>query len=172
MIQLVPFTLNDYVNFEDWIVNEKELTQFGGKIFSYPITKSQIKGYPTDINRIPFKVVLNKKPIGHAEITIEHTSNIRKAKLCRILVGDKHLRGKGLGQIIIHKLLVVAFDDIKVESVYLNVYDWNINAIKCYEKVGLVIVPDTFKTTKIGTEVWKSVQMYIDKDTFSDKKWG
>jgi len=50
------------------------------------------------------------------------------------LIGDISNRGKGIGQQVIDELLKFSFGKIGVREVELNVYDWNIAGIKCYEK--------------------------------------
>jgi RimJ/RimL family protein N-acetyltransferase len=39
---------------------------------------------------------------------------------------------------VVNLLLVYVFSNLNRTEVELNVFDWNITAIKCYEKVGFV----------------------------------
>ncbi len=57
-IFLHEFTHKDFENLISWVNNEKELIQFAGPIFSFPLTKEQLNDYLKDPNRYPFKIVL------------------------------------------------------------------------------------------------------------------
>jgi len=85
------------------------------------------------------------------------------AYLGKILIGIKEQRGKGLGQQIVHLLLDVAFSTLGQPKVELNVFDWNIEAIKCYEKVGFVINPGKKNERQIKNETWTAINMVLDK---------
>ncbi len=41
---------------------------------------------------------------------------------------------------MVQQLLDIAFIDLKQSKVELNVFDWNISAIKCYDKAGSVLI--------------------------------
>jgi RimJ/RimL family protein N-acetyltransferase len=43
-----------------------------------------------------------------------------------------------------NELLDYSFRELDMNEVELNVYDWNIAGIKCYEKVGFVINPNKY----------------------------
>ena len=45
MIELKPFTENDFPIFKSWIHSEEELFQFAGPIFTYPLTDEQLTKY-------------------------------------------------------------------------------------------------------------------------------
>lgn len=161
MISLAKFTIDDFEPLSSWINSGKELIQFSGNIFTFPIDKDQISRYLEDCNRVAFKVIDNDKVVGHAEIYHETQ---KRAKLCRILIGDPNLRGKGLGQQVISKLLNIAFEDMGYSVVHLNVYDWNMGAIKCYENCGFKINPTTTSDMTVGGEVWTALNMSINKE--------
>ena len=46
----------------------------------------------------------------------------------------------------------------------LNVYDWNIGAIKCYGKAGFIIDKDKSKTINVNGNIWTSISMSIAKN--------
>ncbi len=162
MIELTPFTDKDFGTLISWIDNEKSMLQFAGNIFTFPLTKNQLQNYLTDPNRNAFKVInkFDNSKIGHAEIYLEPNSNI--AKLCRILIGEKELRGKGLGEMIVNELVRKAFEEYKVDSIELNVYSWNTSAIKCYKKVGFEINKNVTKISKIKDAVWEAINMTLN----------
>ena len=79
-----------------------------------------------------------------------------------ILIGPENHRGKGLGQIIMQQLLDFGYQHFPNKSAELNVFDWNIGAIKCYEKIGFKLNPEIKKEVQIGNEIWTSVNMILD----------
>lgn len=162
MIRLEKFTKNDYASLIGWVDSEEMLMQFGGPLFTYPLTAKQLDDLLNDTNRIPFSVVSNEtnRSIGHCEVTLSPGS----AKIGRILIGEKEHRGKGLGQQIVRLLLEYTFADLQQEKAELNVFDWNTSAIKCYEKAGFVINPEKRLERKIKNETWIAINMIIDRD--------
>jgi len=161
MIELKPFKKEDFLTLINWVKNEKNLMQFAGSIFTFPLSKNQLDKYLNDLNRKAYKVVDKTSgfTIGHSEIYL----NKNTAKLCRILIGNLQYRGKGIGEKIVKELVQISFEEHHVKKIELNVYDWNIAAIKCYEKVGFSYDKGKTKTTKFKNELWTAVNMRIEK---------
>jgi RimJ/RimL family protein N-acetyltransferase len=162
MIELQQFNESDFERLISWIDNEDSLVQFAGTIFSFPLTKEQLNSYVSDKKRFPYKVIKkeNEEVIGHAEI---YFSDNTTAKLCRVLIGDEHSRGKGYGQQIIKMLMQTCFKQVKVKEIELNVFDWNIAAINCYEKVGFKINSSKNKITRFNNKEWLAINMTFSK---------
>lgn len=161
MIKLEAFGEEFFSDLISWVDSEEQLMQFAGPEFTFPLTKEQLEISLRDKHRFSFRVVNCKTnvTIGHSEIYLTDHS----AYLGRIIIGDKKQRGKGLGQQIVNLLLDFVFskfDKIKVE---LNVFDWNIEAIKCYEKAGFVINPYKKNERQINNQIWTAINMTIDK---------
>lgn len=159
-IRLENFSETDFDTLISWVKDEKELVQFAGQIFQFPLTAEQLKEYLKDKNRHPFKIVLNTSNtvIGHCEAY--QTSN-DTVKLCRIIIGDKSYRGQGLGYEATKELINWCIENLRPKTIELNVYDFNTIAIKCYEKLGFQRTNDS-KTIILNGENWTSVKMYLD----------
>jgi len=166
MIKLEPFTKNDFSRLISWIKNEEELIQFAGPTFAFPLTEAQLEKYLENKNTNAFRVIdqFSENIIGHCEVYLTETS----AKLCRILIGEKSFRGKGLGLEVVNLLLEKCFKEFKSSLVELNVYDWNIGAIKCYEKAGFVVNPEKSKTITINGNAWNSINMTLAKKDWTN----
>lgn len=162
MLKLEPFTKLDFTRLISWIDNLEELVQFAGPNFSFPLTTDQLEKYLADENSFSFKVIETKSNniIGHCEIYKSETS----ARLCRILIGEKTFRGRGYGVEIVNQLLEKSFTQFNYPLAELNVYDWNISAIKCYEKSGFKINKDKTKTIFVADKPWTSLNMMITKN--------
>lgn len=167
MIRLEKFGKENYASLISWIDSEEALMEFGGPLFTFPLTPEQLDHSLSDPNRIVFCVVDDESniSIGHCEIYLTENS----AKLGRILVGPQDQRGKGLGQQIVRLLLHHIFRDLGKPIADLNVFDWNTGAIRCYEKVGFTINPDKKLEREIKGETWIAINMVIDQQTFEQK---
>lgn len=163
MIALQEFEENDFERLITWLDNEELLVQFGGPLFSFPLTSEQLEVYKNEKGRLSFKVLElpGQEVIGHAELFPSDQPEV--IKICRILIGDNTKRGQGFGQQVIDELLKISFLKLDKEKVELNVYDWNINAIKCYEKAGFVLNPQKTFQSEVNGSTWTAVNMTISK---------
>ena len=159
MICLEIFSENDFEKLISWISNEEDLIQFAGLIFSFPLTKEQLNNYIQTPEVNAYKVIYDNIHIGHAEINF--TKN-NPPKLCRILIGDKNFRGKGLCQQMVKVLLNICKEKFNSSIVKLNVFDWNKSAISCYEKVGFKFNREKQKEVFVGDNKWISINMRIE----------
>ncbi|MDO5616342.1 MAG: GNAT family protein [Cruoricaptor ignavus] len=168
MITIEKFTENDFEDLISWISNKEELMQFAGPQLTFPLTNEQLQEILNNKNIFPFKVIdsATNLPIGHAEIFIKDSS----FSLARILIGDKNSRGKGLGKIIVEKLLDFGFTNLGKHTAELNVFDWNTSAIKCYEKVGFEINLTVKLERKMNGQIWTAIHMTIDKNKWENKR--
>jgi RimJ/RimL family protein N-acetyltransferase len=163
MIRLEKFTPSDIHQFISWIDSYDALVQFAGATtFKFPVTEDQVQSYFEKTDRLIFKVlhIVGSKNIGHAELLFLGEG---KARICRVLIGDKNYIGKGIGQAIIEALVIKAFKELEMSYLELNVYDWNTSAIMCYEKAGFKINPDEVKYSEFDGKKWKALNMTIDK---------
>jgi len=165
MIRIERFGKEDFSRLKSWIETEEALIQFSGPIFSFPLTEQQLEVYISDPRRHAFKVINaeNKRVIGHAEVYLMEDNS---AKLCRILIADVQSRGKGMGQKLVSELLKFSFIHLQASRAMLNVYDWNVPAIKCYEKAGFTIVQGRTKSTSFKGKTWNAIHMTINKPTW------
>ncbi len=168
MIKLDFFDSTDFNLFISWINNKEELFQFAGPIFTYPLTTEQLLAYSADDRRIPFKVVHIKtnEIIGHCELNFENTI----PRLSRILIADSRARGKGIGKLIVDKMLEQLFVMRYFDSADLNVFDWNKGAIRCYEQVGFKINSECVNTQILDNDIWTALNMIITKELWLKNK--
>lgn len=165
MIKLVPFEIPDFDRLISWIDSEQMLMQFSGPAFTFPLSKDQLKRNLEDPARFAYKVVQlsNNSMIGYGEIYLQNNNSVL---LGRIIIGETEFRGRGIGKQIVKDLLKISFNELKVEHAELNVFDWNTDAIKCYEKVGFSINPGKIYQREIKGETWTAINMVVDKDSW------
>jgi Acetyltransferases, including N-acetylases of ribosomal proteins len=162
MVKLEKFERSDFDRLISWIVSEESMVQFSGPIFKYPLSHDQLERYVSVNNRLVYKVIdiENGLVIGHAELNnIDH--HHKSARICRILVGDTNNRNKGYGKAIIKELVRIGFDELKLHRLDLGVYDFNKQAIKCYQDCGFEIEGLLRDSSKVGDSYWSSYNMSI-----------
>jgi RimJ/RimL family protein N-acetyltransferase len=160
---LRPFNETDFERLISWVSDANVLMQFAGPVFSFPLNGSQLLKYIGDHTRRAFVVMLGHAAVGHAEI---QTESAGVSRLCRILIGDPSMRGKGFGKAMVILLIEEAFSDPEVNELILNVFDWNNAAIQAYKRAGFRVDPAFSTTRKIGNEEWKLIRMKILRDAF------
>lgn len=161
---LEPFTERDFATLIGWISNERELLQFAGPVFKFPLDAEQLRVHLSDKNRHSFNIVLteNNQVIGHCEAYRADEESIR---LCRILIGRQAQRGQGLGYEAVAQLMQWCMQNYRPKSIDLNVFDFNTSAIRCYEKLGFLMT-DEQKTCNLNGEVWTAVKMVFEPKYF------
>ena len=159
MLKLQTFSENDFQQLIDSITSAEDLMQFAGPAFSFPLTNDQLQQSLADEKRIAFSVIEDNMWIGHAEIY----NGDECAFLARILIAEGELRGNGLGKSIVQMLLEYAFEILDKPCVKLNVFDWNIAAIRCYEKAGMKITARNSAERKVNGHTWFLHTMGMDR---------
>jgi RimJ/RimL family protein N-acetyltransferase len=159
MIEIRKFNTENYPKLISWIRTKEMLMQFAGPNFEFPLTQEQIEIPLTDKNRFAYEITgKDNEIIGYCEIYLTEDS----AKLGRIIIGEEKHRGNGLGQKIVKSLIEIVFSDFNQTQIELNVFDWNIGAIQCYEKVGFTVNPNKKSERIINGENWTALNMILD----------
>lgn len=164
---LEPFTEADIDQLIAWIPTPEFLAQWTGAAFSYPLDRAQLTRHLAGTNGetpacLVYKAVNPEtgQTIGHGELARIDSRNL-SAALARILVGPPGLRGRGIGQALVIALLRVAFEDLSLHRVALNVFDFNHSALRCYRKVGFKQEGVLRHACKVGDAYWDVCVMSI-----------
>ena len=167
LIQLQKFEKSDIRQLIGWIGSPAFLLQWAGSAFHYPLTETQLESYIENANRKEadlyiYKVVEQEtdKVIGHISLGRIDRKH-RSARIGKVLVGERDVRGKGIGGQMIAEVLKFAFDELKLHRVCLGVFDFNTSAIACYEKAGFVKEGLLRDCRKNGDEYWRMWEMSI-----------
>ena len=98
--------------------------------------------------------------IGH--ISLGNVDRINEsARIGKVLIGPSESRGNGYGTQLMLAALTVAFEELKLHKVTLGVFDFNISAIKCYEKVGFKKEGLLRDARKNSDDYWNLIEMGI-----------
>ena len=107
------------------------LEQWAGKSLDFPLTESQID----DLKDI-YSIFCENEFVGIIQKIRKEMNNIH---IGRFLINPE-LTGKGLGKRALLEFVNLIFQDEGVNSITLNVFDYNVGAKKLYEKVGFIVV--------------------------------
>lgn len=169
-ITLQPFTESDIDRLIGWIPTAEFLLQWGGAGYTFPLDRKQVlfylaKSMQTPPDRLIYKAVNENggEVVGHGEILAIDTHH-RSATLGRILVGSPQARDHGVGQQLVRGLVRICFEELKLHRVALRVYDFNLGAIRCYEKAGFKREGLHRDIHRIGDQYWSVYTMSILED--------
>ena len=98
------------------------------------------------------------EPFGHAEL--DQIEPGRSAHICRVIVTPER-RGHGIGTAVMHELRRIAFEELGLSRLTLNVYQWNAAAIASYERVGFRA--RTLHETRADGD-WAYYSMELERD--------
>ena len=97
----------------------------------------------SDANNLNYVYVENKKIVGVLNATLQHTNPLpiikpRTYYFIENIVVDKNHRRKGIAKKLFHYLTLKAKEN-NIDSIELNVWSFNTEAIKFYESMGMNI---------------------------------
>ena len=124
------------------------LEQWAGASLDFPLTVSQIDNMSN-----VYSIFCENEFVGIIQKIREETENVH---IGRFLINPE-LTGKGLGKRALLEFISLIFQEKNVNSITLNVFDYNVGAKKLYEKVG-------FKVVNITKNPMKKYMMIMKKD--------
>lgn len=173
MIRLQLMQREDLKKIIEWNIDKSadELLQWAGPMYNYPLTLVQLENYFLDeikkeySNIFLYKIELvnTGEIIGTVELR-EIDKNNKIGRVCRFLIGQENIRGRGIGAKVLKEILRIGFEDLKFEKITLGVFDFNKSAIKCYENVGFTKVKLIENARKSSKGYWGLYEMVISKD--------
>ena len=128
--------IDDYYN-QNFLPLESELVrQTGSKSdFTFDEVSQMIKRTISDSTVYHYILVSNDGEIVAEAVLSELDENLKSAHFT-IAIFRKELREIGLGKLITLKMLKIAFDDLGLHRLELEVYSFNSRAIRFYESLG------------------------------------
>ncbi len=163
-MELVPFKQKYIPDVISWIKTERDMVQWAGATFSWPLTLKQFREHlkksrtqPPAI--YPFALLNRVKVAGYCEL-----SDLKRvygsAMLSRVLVNPRS-RSKGLGEFMVKETVRFGFEKLALHRIWLGVFDFNIPAVRCYTKAGFIYEGTMRESAKSGTEYWNCHIMSI-----------
>lgn len=165
-MRIRPYIENrDYKYIEKWAGDEKIHALWCANLIPYPITKEALHAFleKTGIEWTDSAYVAtetNGEIIGFFCYSINVDDN---SGFLKFVIVDHNLRGKGYGEQMLKLALKYAFEITGVKLVRLNVFDQNVRAKHCYEKVGFIEESITKSVFRYKNESWNTCHLIITK---------
>ena len=118
-------------------MNDPDVNEYLTSKGDFTIIKAINYYYKNKYKNILLAIFFRKTHIGNCGF---FNINNSEAEL-RIAIGEKQFWGKGLGQIVISKMIICGIDS-KINKIWLYVNDQNKRAISLYEKTGFRLLDD------------------------------
>lgn len=141
LVRLRAYEKSDLDAVMKW-VNDEEVTDWlGGEALLYPVSSLSedrfIEAAAAQSDRqknFVIESLADRRYVGGISFNIIDWRS-RHAGV-GIAIGDKSLWGKGYGTDAMRVLMRMAFDRMNLHRLWLHVFDYNVRAIKSYEKCG------------------------------------
>ncbi len=173
MVKLEHLERRDIEKIIEWNKDKSEdfLLQWAGSQYKYPLTEEQIHqrliagANKEDSDTYIYKIISSEsgEMLGTIELSKIDRIN-RTARVCRFLIGEEQQRGAGIGRAALEQAVKKGFTVFKAEKIYLGVFDFNTNAIKCYESVGFKKEKLTENARKAKNGFWNIYEMAITRE--------
>jgi len=171
IVSLEYFTKDDFQQLINWIYDEHLLTNWAGSLFSFPLTQKSLDWYIKDTNDLQnsdalvYKAIDTKtgETVGHISLGSISRKN-RSARISRVLVGDNAEKGRGICTNMITAVAKIGFEELKLHRISLGVYDFNMPALRCYEKAGFTKEGVQRDILRYNNEYWSLVEMSMLED--------
>jgi len=165
-MELVPFKQKYIRDVISWIKTERDLVQWAGATFFWPLTQKQfrehLKAAKTAIPDLyPFALCQRGKIVGYCEIS-DLKLAYDSAVLSRVLVNPRS-RNKGLGQFMVKQAVRFGFEQLGLNRIGLGVFDFNIPAVQCYIRAGFVYEGTLRQSARAVGEYWNCHMMSLLK---------
>ena len=173
MVRLECLSEDEFSMVVEWFGREKPdmLLQWAGPTYTYPLTVEQLLNhYGEGINQEQSRTFVYKIM---DESTGEAAGMIQLGRIDRTagtaVVGrfwiQEHLRHKGVGTAALRNLIDKAVREFQLRQLILRVFDFNLPAIKCYEKLGFRIWARNDKVCQASNgEWWSEYEMRLMLD--------
>lgn len=155
----------DFEHIQKWVSDERTHALWCAKLLPYPFTSEDFHSFLAqgekdwgDCGYIFMDDV--GTPVGFCIVNINVAENFGFVKF---VVLDSELRGQGYGTRMMKLLLKYAYEIMGVGEVRINVFDCNIGAKKCYEKVGFTECSFAENVLQFGDECWGRYQLAAEK---------
>lgn len=178
MIELRAFEEADIPRLLGWIPDARFLLQWAGPQYKFPLDAPQLLNTLAAAEGerpscFMFKALrkVEGDVVGHIELT-KVNYDTGTARLGRVLIGRPEWRSRGLGREMVESALSYAFNRLGFDMITLGVFDFNAQAIACYEALGFTEYERRPNARTFGKERWTLVMMELNRKVWAEKRAG
>lgn len=164
MLTFIDFESGHFPVLRSWFNSERDLVQWGGPDLTYPLPDHQLEGMILEASTVPPRrfcwmgVNANHALSAHIQLAWDWKNGV--ARIARVMIAPE-MRGRGLAAYLIGTALEKAFSYPEIERAELNVYSWNVPAIRTYTKMGFSHEGVRRSSVKVGDERWDTAMMGV-----------
>jgi RimJ/RimL family protein N-acetyltransferase len=166
MIELTVFTKEDIQRLLSWVPDSRFTLQWAGPKYSFDkLEENLIEAISEASKPNPSIYIFNclntkkNKIIGHIQI-LRIDRDKKEGRIGKVLI-CKEYRGLGYGEKMVQAICKFGFEKQMLNKLTLAVYDFNLTAIKTYEKIGFKKIKYEKESIKYKEECWGSYEMEI-----------
>jgi len=140
-VNIRPIQKSDLKYIKSWI-NDAEVQYYSQENYPFYFSNLLIKKIYSDAikgRRLVF-IIEDKNGQVIGELWLHPIDYKKKTTELVIVIGKKELRGKGYGRDAINTIKDYCFNTLKLNSIYLKVFSFNIRGIKCYKACGFKVI--------------------------------
>lgn len=140
IIQLRKLAASDYTIYHDW-QNDMEVmksTNLHLDLHTLEETKQFVTTIASQSNAKAYMIVHKRTERLVGIVSLINIDYKNRSAECIIDIGAKDMWKKGIGSSAIFLILELAFLELNLHRVYLQVFSFNKRAIKLYEKMGFI----------------------------------
>lgn len=119
----------------------------------------------TDKKRKTFAIMYSGAHIG--TIGLKNINPLECSSECFIEIGEPNLRGQGLGPMAMALLLDMAFNDVGLTEVLLDVLEFNAPAIKAYHRLGFTTKASIDWHYDEYGQHWRVLKMGVNRERYN-----
>ena len=142
-ILIRPLSIDDAAISYKWR-NNPEIWKHTGAQYSTEISEEiesdWLKGTLGDVSKSRFAILVDHEYVGNVQLT---DIQVKDTAQFHIFIGNQAYWGKGVAKEATYQILVYAKEVLQLRSVFLEVKEENIAAVKAYEKNGFIVTDTT-----------------------------
>lgn len=137
-VYLSPVNIEDHEIYCAWINSMEVSVRLGNgaEAYSLETEKHALETLSKNINSYNFAIILKKNDQLIGNVSLFKINKTHQEATLGIFIGEKENRGKGYGREAIELILDYGFSFLNLHNIMLNVFDFNEDAVRLYEKIG------------------------------------
>ena len=166
-VTIRPITYDDTENIIKWRNSEYVNSRFiDRRLFTKESHEAWLKNFVEAGKAAQFIILLDGEAVG--SVYLRDIDADKKEAEYGIFIGEESARGKGVGTKSAKLILKYAFEELKLEKIFLRVFKDNPGAVRSYEKAGFKKI-DRVDTLTIDGETLEVIFMELEKKDFEKR---